>query len=589
MNSQSFLVKVVAGGSDSSRVWNAKKPMMVGHPMRWMISQEAGGVRIKNLDAPKAAAHFVKNAELAKTASVVLVPAAKGAKDSGFSVELRPVVSASAAYAADTTAVGTNALRIFFCKGEWAIDAIELQGSYVAKADGKKVFKLKGTDTGYFTGGDSIEIRVLVDGLKLDSENLAKGSTRTVRFSEADERVLSFAGSEWRLKAFAKSRDAQPFMAPMAADSESKLFNKTLRGALVATILAGLVSFLIPKAEVKKEETVRILLAAKKKPKAGMMTAAPQGDKDARDFSIGKSGSEKNAGRKGSKLAADTKKATTAGKESKKLAKSTKSKVATPKMAKTSPKKSNPAPKKASVASAKKSPAKAPIRGAPAKKAVAASRPTVAPRSALFQTLSSSSLQRAARGLVAGGGSYNSNGSSADNAREMATGGGTGSGSLGGAGGVSTRSASVSGFGGGRGDGDGGPGSRGAGYGRGSHAKVSGQGRSFVSMDTGASEVDEGLTREQIGRVIHAHRDEIRYCHESAMLRSPGAEGKLDARFSIGASGTVQRTAAGGSTVGDRRLHDCILARLKGWKFPKPKGGVTVAVKYPFVLKAITR
>ncbi len=584
-----YLIKIGAGTAESSRVWNAKKPLVVGHPMRWMISQETGGVRIQNLDS-KAKGHFLKQSELGSASKVVLVPAGK-AKEGEFSVELRAVASAPAAYAAEGTA-SDNALRIFHCKGPWAIDASELQGTYVGTGTilgkVKKAFKLKGTDTGFFTAGDSIEIRVLVDGLKLDSENLAKGSTRLVQFSEAEDRVLSFGGSEWRLKRFSKSRDAQPFMAPMAADGEGNLFNKTLRGALVATLLLGLISWVIPQPEIKKEETVQILLTPKKKKVVkGMMTAAPQGDKTARDFSIGKTGSEKNAGRKGSVSAADTKKATLAGKESKKIAKRS-AKTATPRVAKKSNK--NPAPKRASVATKEKSAPRAPINGKPSnRKAVAAARPTAAPKSALFKTLSSSSLRRAAQGLVAGGGSIASGGSSAENAREMGAAGGTGSGALGGAGGVSTRSASVSGFGGGRGNGDGGPGSAGAGYGRGSHAKVSGQGRSFVSMDTGASEVDEGLTRDQIGKVIHAHRDEIRYCHESVMLRTPGVEGKLNARFSIDARGSVRTAGVGSSTVGDQRLHNCIVSRLKGWKFPKPKGGVTVAVTYPFMFKALTR
>src|SRR3712207_6540232 len=119
---------------------------------------------------------------------------------------------------------------------------------------------------------------------------------------------------------------------------------------------------------------------------------------------------------------------------------------------------------------------------------------------------------------------------------------------------------------------------RSVGYGKGSHAKVNGQGRSFVSMDTGESDVDEGLTREQVGRVIHAHMSEIRYCYEAAKLRAPELEGKLSVSFTVAAPGNVSRAGVGSTTVSDRMLNDCVIKRLVTWKFPKPKGGVNVAV-----------
>ncbi|MDR3607389.1 MAG: AgmX/PglI C-terminal domain-containing protein [Oligoflexia bacterium] len=142
---------------------------------------------------------------------------------------------------------------------------------------------------------------------------------------------------------------------------------------------------------------------------------------------------------------------------------------------------------------------------------------------------------------------------------------------------------------GGGGNGEGG---HGIGYGKGEHASIKGQGKGFVPFvqaDASGSVVDEGLTRDEVGEVIHRHLSEIRYCYESAMLRSPDIEGKLMAAFVINGSGAVKTAEAKSSTLPDPRLDDCIIRRLVTWPFPKPRGGVEVSVTYPFIFKTLGR
>jgi TonB family protein len=108
-------------------------------------------------------------------------------------------------------------------------------------------------------------------------------------------------------------------------------------------------------------------------------------------------------------------------------------------------------------------------------------------------------------------------------------------------------------------------------------------------MDTGGSSVDEGLTKDEVGEVIHRHLSEVRYCYESAMLRTPDVEGKLMTNFVIGPNGMVKSTEVKSSSLPDARLDDCILRRLATWKFPLPRGGIDVAVTYPFIFKTLGR
>jgi outer membrane biosynthesis protein TonB len=601
---RSYLVKVAAGESGTTRVWNTKKPMTVGGPVRWVIEQEEGGVRVRSIAAPGTLPKksvedlFLKHSEIEKSASVCLTPGARPSDE--FRIEFRPLETLEPAFS--KAGSEGSSLRVFYCKKDWAIESFVLGDSCYAVENKKKIFKLKGNPSGIYAETDTVEVHALVDGITITtgkkSEAIAKGAKHRISFGSIADSALAFEGSGWKFARFQKSDISSIVAGPLAADAETKFIQKILKGAAAACVVLGLFTWLMPsKPPVAKEEKVQILL--KKKVVAGLMTAAPKGDPNARDFSIGKSGSAKSAGRKGTPGAADTKKIAPAGKEQLKRYAQESAKAQSSAKKTAAPKKS--APPIVAKAAPKAAPKKAASRSSttmaaakPTKQKSGARRSSVAaalPKSELFKTLSSSSFKSAARGLVAGGvsgGAANSSDSYAS-ARDMgSSGGGTGNGSLGGAGGVSTRSAEVAGFGGGAGNGDGGPGSAGAGYGRGSHAKVSGQGKSFVSLDTGASDVEEGLTRDQVGRVIHAHFKEIRYCYESATLRSPNVQGTLSLNFSVGSSGSVQAANGGGST-GDARLQNCIVSRLKGWKFPKPKGGVTVAVSYPLFFKGIER
>jgi hypothetical protein len=127
------------------------------------------------------------------------------------------------------------------------------------------------------------------------------------------------------------------------------------------------------------------------------------------------------------------------------------------------------------------------------------------------------------------------------------------------------------------------------GYAKGGAAGVAGQGGGQVSLDLADSQVEEGLTKDEVGEVIHKHLSEIRYCYETALMRTSELEGKMLAAFVIGGNGLLRTSTVKNSTLNDARLEDCILRRLNSWKFPKPKGGVDVPVTYPFVFKTLGR
>ena len=128
---------------------------------------------------------------------------------------------------------------------------------------------------------------------------------------------------------------------------------------------------------------------------------------------------------------------------------------------------------------------------------------------------------------------------------------------------------------------------KGVGYGSGVHAKVSGQGGGMLPMDLGGLKVNQGLTHDEVGAVIQGHMDEIRYCYEHAKVHSAYVDGKIQTFFTINSSGSVVTEKTLSSTVSSSILEDCVLRKLKAWRFPRPRGGVQVDVSYPFVFRTI--
>lgn len=125
------------------------------------------------------------------------------------------------------------------------------------------------------------------------------------------------------------------------------------------------------------------------------------------------------------------------------------------------------------------------------------------------------------------------------------------------------------------------------GYGKGERASVQGQGTGWVPVTSPEVQVEEGLSKDEVGKVIHAHIAEVRYCYESALLRNATVQGKMVSTFTIGSSGAVKSAKVVSSTLGDPSLDQCIVGHLTKWAFPRPKGGGEVTVSYPFIFKAL--
>ncbi len=145
--------------------------------------------------------------------------------------------------------------------------------------------------------------------------------------------------------------------------------------------------------------------------------------------------------------------------------------------------------------------------------------------------------------------------------------------------------------GGGGGLGLGGLGTRGGG-GRGSGGGEFGMnlgdahGRAETRVVPGKTTVSGSCERAVIGKAVTRHASEVRYCYEVELNRQPSLAGKVSVSFTIDPAGAVSDASVLQSTLSSPGVEQCILTRVRRWKFPEPKGGGVCVINYPWVFKA---
>jgi len=149
--------------------------------------------------------------------------------------------------------------------------------------------------------------------------------------------------------------------------------------------------------------------------------------------------------------------------------------------------------------------------------------------------------------------------------------------------------AGLGGVGGGKGPGGGAGGYGDTMVGSGTGAGVGqGNGRGLSTLPLSSDiELDGGLDKAVIQATIAKYLSQVRACYEIGLRRNPAMAGQVSMNFEIGPTGRLNFAKAGKSSLGDAEVPECIAARMMTWDFPKPIGGVSVKVNYPFLLRPV--
>ncbi len=98
------------------------------------------------------------------------------------------------------------------------------------------------------------------------------------------------------------------------------------------------------------------------------------------------------------------------------------------------------------------------------------------------------------------------------------------------------------------------------------------------------SVVRGALDKDIVRRVVQNHINQVRHCYNEGLVRDPTLRGRVKVQFSIGATGKVPMAVVAETSLKDKNVGNCVAKAVKRWRFPKPDGGGTVMVTYPFVL-----
>ena len=135
--------------------------------------------------------------------------------------------------------------------------------------------------------------------------------------------------------------------------------------------------------------------------------------------------------------------------------------------------------------------------------------------------------------------------------------------------------------------GGGGYGTKGKGGGKAGYGKLSlvgSAGNAPIPLGKEAI-VQGGLDRDLISAVIERNKGQITFCYEQGLQGDPTLGGRVAVNFEIGSNGRVRTAGILNTTLHSSMVENCIIRRLKSWKFPLPEGGVNVKVSYPFLLR----
>lgn len=138
----------------------------------------------------------------------------------------------------------------------------------------------------------------------------------------------------------------------------------------------------------------------------------------------------------------------------------------------------------------------------------------------------------------------------------------------------------------------GGVGTKGAGGGAGGYGNSlvgSGEGKALSAMAVSQDMVLEGgLDRSVIQATIAKYISQVRACYENGLRGNPGLAGQVTMAFEIAPEGGLNFARVARTSLGHAEVEKCISARMMGWVFPKPLGGVSVKVSYPFLLRPVS-
>jgi outer membrane biosynthesis protein TonB len=106
--------------------------------------------------------------------------------------------------------------------------------------------------------------------------------------------------------------------------------------------------------------------------------------------------------------------------------------------------------------------------------------------------------------------------------------------------------------------------------------------RKVGSVEAAAPEVDGALDGSAVAKVVRGRMRSVQDCYQKELKRDPSLAGKIEIEFTIGEDGRIEDAVVASNQMGSSAVANCIVSRVRLWRFPKPDGG-SVTVTFPFI------
>lgn len=92
----------------------------------------------------------------------------------------------------------------------------------------------------------------------------------------------------------------------------------------------------------------------------------------------------------------------------------------------------------------------------------------------------------------------------------------------------------------------------------------------------------DGLSPEQIQKVVHGGIGGVKACYEQAIKSDPTIGGMVEVKFTVDSQGVVTQASSGNANIAKPDLITCVVDAVQKLRFPAPERSASTIVTYPF-------
>lgn len=81
------------------------------------------------------------------------------------------------------------------------------------------------------------------------------------------------------------------------------------------------------------------------------------------------------------------------------------------------------------------------------------------------------------------------------------------------------------------------------------------------------------LDKEIVRRIAEHRKEDLLTCYREALKRRPDLSGWVNVRYTVSSIGYLSKVQVKEATLKDKRMHNCLVSKIKKWRFPSAKGG----------------